>query len=581
MAQAPATAVTEVTTEFDVPARMRDGTVLRANVYRPAGDGPWPVLMTRLPYGKDLPMATSSLDPVQVARRGYLVVVQDVRGCFASEGTFVPFREEIPDGHDSVEWAARLPGADGRVGMYGGSYLGFTQWAAALSGATSLKAMAPFQRCADPFQGMYYRGGLFELGQQATWYVTVSGLPQLIRRRGGDPAAAGPAVAALFGEIEQLGRGGYGSLPLERFAPVQGHDILQDFFHIVRHPMKADAFPYMDVAGRYGEVQVPSFNIAGWFDCFLQQNLDDFAAMRSRGVPAKLLVGPWLHGMGVNPVGDLNFGLGAQSTMVDLRGDLGSLQLRWFDHWLKGAPNGVEAEPPVKLFVMGANRWREEEDWPLRRAQETPWFLHPDALLSMDHPVDGEPDSYVHDPRNPVPTLGGAVLLTPDHLRGPRDQRPVESRPDVLTYTTAPLDSDLEVTGRVRVHLWATSSAPDTDFVARLCDVFPDGRSISLTDGAIRARHREHAQGTPPSPIEPGRPYEYVVDLWSTSNLFKAGHRIRLDVASSSFPRWDRNPGTVGQPFEETELAVARQQVLHDPGHPSRILLPVMPDPVR
>ncbi|MBO0682611.1 MAG: CocE/NonD family hydrolase [Candidatus Dormibacteraeota bacterium] len=579
MAQAPATAVTEVTTEFDVPARMRDGTVLRANVYRPVGDGPWPVLLTRLPYGKDLPMATATLDPVQVARRGYLVVVQDVRGCFASEGTFVPFREEIQDGHDSVEWAARLPGADGRVGMYGGSYLGFTQWAAALSGATSLKAMAPFQRCADPFQGMYYRGGLFELGQQATWYVTVAGLPQLMRRRAGDPAA-GTAVAALVGEIDRLGTDGYGSLPLERFAPVQGHDILQDFFHLVSHPMEADAFPHMNVAGRYGEVRVPSFNIAGWFDCFLQQNLDDFAAMRSRGVPAKLLVGPWLHGMGMNPVGDLSFGLGAQSAMVDLRGDLGSLQLRWFDHWLKGAPNGVEAEPPVKLFVMGANRWREEQDWPLERAEETAWFLHPQGLLSRNHPGESEPDSYVHDPNNPVPTLGGAAFLTPDHLRGPRDQRPLESRPDVLSYTTTPLESDLEVTGRVRVHLWATSSARDTDFVARLCDVFPDGRSISLTDGALRARHREHTRGVPPSPIEPGRPYEYVVDLWSTSNLFRAGHRIRVDVASSSFPRWDRNPGTGRQPFEETELVRARQQVLHDPAHPSRVLLPVMPDPL-
>jgi uncharacterized protein len=569
-----------VITEFDVPARMRDGTVLRANVYRPEGEGRWPVLLTRLPYGKDLPLATSVLDPVQAARRGYVVVVQDVRGCFASEGAFLPFTDEIPDGHDSVEWAAGLPYADGQVGMYGLSYLGFTQWAAAVSGAPALKAMAPFQRCGDVLDGLYYRGGLFELGQQATWYVAVSGLPQLIRRRASDPGRLRPELAEMVREIDQLGTGGYGSLPVSEFSPVRGHDILQDFFHPVRHPMERDAFGYLDLSDRYDAVRAPSFNIAGWFDVFLQQTLDDFAAMRARGVPAKLLVGPWLHGAGANPVGDVNFGFAAQPMMVDLRGDLGSLQLRWFDRWLKGVPNGVDAEPPVKLFVMGANRWREEADWPLSRAEERAWFLHPDGQLSEAPPVESDPDPYVYDPRDPVPTWGGAVMLAPEHPRGPRDQRLVEKRADVLTYTSPVLQSDLEVTGQVTVRLWAASSAPDTDFVARLCDVFSDGRSICLTDGGVRARYRDAASGRAPTLIEADRPYEYAIDLWSTSNVFRAGHRIRVHVTSSSFPRWDRNPNTGHDPFQDAELAVARQLVLHDPAHPSRILLPVVPGPL-
>jgi putative CocE/NonD family hydrolase len=236
----------------------------------------------------------------------------------------------------------------------------------------------------------------------------------------------------------------------------------------------------------------------------------------------------------------------------------------------------VLAEPPIKLFVMGANVWRDEHEWPLARAVETPYYLHADGLLSPERPGDEPPDRYAYDPASPVPTRGGAIHMAPEFPPGPQDQRPIEARDDVMVYTTPPLERDTEVTGPVRMHLWATSSAPDTDFVVRLTDVFPDERSYNLADGIIRARYRDCSRGAPPSLVEPGRPYEYVIDLWATSNLFRAGHRLRVQITSSSFPRWDRNPNT-GHPLgADAELQVAYQEILHDLAHPSRIVLPIV-----
>jgi putative CocE/NonD family hydrolase len=243
---------------------------------------------------------------------------------------------------------------------------------------------------------------------------------------------------------------------------------------------------------------------------------------------------------------------------------------------MKGIDEGLSEEPPVKIFVMGANIWREEAEWPLARALAVPFYLHANGRLGLDAPEDEEPDHYMYDSADPVPTLGGATLLTPEFPSGPYDQAAVEERPDVLVYTTGVLEKDTEVTGPVQVHLWAVSSAPDTDFVARLTDVYPDGRSINLTDGIVRARYRNFAHGEAPSSIEPGQPYLYTIDLWATSNVFKAGHRIRLQITSSNFPRWDRNPNT-GHPFgADAELAVAHQSILHDGEHASFVLLPLV-----
>ncbi len=567
-----------ITVDFDVPARMRDGTVLRANIYRPAAEGRWPVLLTRLPYGKDLPLGSAVLDPVQAARRGYVVIVQDTRGCGTSDGEWYPFLAEADDGVDTIAWAADLPFSDGQVGMYGASYFGFTQWTAAVHQPPALKAMVPFVTWADPLNGVSYRGGAFELGLDASWNLMM-GLGLLFRRLGQDPSALGPALGAWAGEFDALGTTGYASLPLAEFAPLRRQELAPAFFDTVVAPMDRDAklFAATAILGKHDQALIPTLNVGGWYDVFLAGTIANFQAMHAQGKPARLLIGPWTHGAQRNPVGERNFGFGAQAGLINLQIDLGSLQLRWFDHWLKGSDTGMMAEAPITIFVMGANLWRDEQEWPLARAVDTPWYLHAGSGLSPERPGTTEaPDQFDYDPANPVPTRGGALLMTPEYPSGPYDQHAIEARPDVLVYTSAPLERDIEVTGPITVHLWAISSAPDTDFVARLVDIAPDGRSFNLTDGIVRARYRHLAQGAPPSPIEPGRPYEYVIDLWATSNVFQAGHRIGLQVTSSCFPRWDRNPNT-GHPFgADVELQVAHQEILHDRAHPSHVVLPVV-----
>jgi uncharacterized protein len=586
--------IQQIVVDYDVPASMRDGVTLRANIYRPVGEGPWPVLLTRLPYGKDFPLGTAAMDPVQVARRGYVVIVQDTRGRMASEGEWVPFIHEAEDGVDTVAWAAQLPYSDGNVGMYGISYFGFTQWAAAIHQPAALKALVPMQTWNDPFNGMLFRGGALELGSSGSWQLQMA-LEVLLRRHRGNPQALGQAIYLLIKQIDALGTTGYSSLPLSEFAPLKQQDIASVFFQNFEHPLERDyeLVQPLHILGHHSDVTVPALNVAGWYDIFLQDTIANFTLVRAEGAtPAarqsQLLIGPWSHGGMTNPVGELNFGFASSAALIDLKIDLVSLQVRWFDHWLKGIDTGMLNEAPIKLFIMGANVWRDEHEWPLARAVETRYYLHSggnanslegDGTLSVQlpEPADVSSDQYLYDPAHPVPTRGGALLMTPEYRSGPFDQRSVESRADVLVYTTDILASDTEVTGPISVHLWARSSAPDTDFVARLVDVYPDGYAQNLTDGIIRARYRHFAQGEAPGLIEPGVAYEYEIDLWATSNLFKAGHRIRLDITSSSFPRWDRNPNTGHALGADAELVTAQQTILHDREHPSFVVLPLIP----
>lgn len=565
-----------VTVDFDVAAPMRDGTLLRANVYRPAGEGPWPVLLTRLPYGKDYALGSAILDPVQAARRGYAVIVQDTRGRFRSEGDFYPFRAEAEDGFDSVAWAAGLPFSDGRVGMYGASYFGQTQWLAAVERPPALKAIAPCVTWDDCFHGHGFRHGAIELGMIVNWGLGMA-FDSAVRASGGDRLAISRAWQGLAAELDALAERGFAELPLRGFGPFRRTGVASNWEDLLAHPMEAGYSRQISLSGRHDRVQVPVLNMGGWYDCFLGDTLANYRAMRELGVPTRLLVGPWTHGTRTAPVGELNFGYRSNAALIDLRQDFYSFQLRWFDHWLKGIDSGLAEEPPVKLFVMGLNRWREEPDWPLARAVAEPWYLRRGGLLSRAAPGAEEGRStFVYDPAEPVPTVGGNTLLSPEYPAGPYDQRALEARPDVLTFTSDPLAADLEVTGPITVRLQAASDGPDTDWVARLCDVHPDGRSINLADGIVRARYRDFFRGAPASPIEPGRVYEYEIDLWATSNVFKAGHRVRVDITSSSFPRWDRNPNT-GTPLgQDAELRPARQTIVHDASRPSAIYLPVV-----
>lgn len=570
--------VETVTVDLNVPAPMRDGTILHGNVYRPAGEGSWPILLTRLPYGKDFPLGSLVLDPVQAARRGYVVIVQDTRGTNTSAGEWYPFLPEANDGVDTIAWAAALPYADGRVGMYGVSYFGYTQWVAAAQQPAALRAIAPMITWADPFNGLSFRGGAFELGVVADWHL-IMGLGVIFRRHAGNYPALAQALATWASELDALGNSGYASLPLGEFAPLRRQGVAPAFFDTAGSPMdrsQAQAAA-TTICGRWDQVQAPSFNIGGWYDIFLAGTIANFQAMRARGIPTKLLIGPWSHLNQSGAQAQRNFGFAAGADLINLQMDLRSMQLRWFDHWLKGLDTGMLNEPPIRIFVMGANVWRDEQEWPLARAVNTPWYLHESGALSPEEPGAETPDTYTYDPANPVPTLGGATLMSPEYPAGPFDQRPLEARPDVLVYRSAPLEHDTEVTGPITVHLWACSSAPDTDFVARLVDIAPDGRSYNLTDGIVRARYRNFAQGEPPSLIEPGQPYPYTIDLWATSNVFRAGHRVGLHLTSSNFPRWDRNPNT-GHPFgADADLQVAQQTILHDREHPSHVVLPIVP----
>jgi putative CocE/NonD family hydrolase len=554
---------------------MRDGTVLRANIYRPTDEGRFPVLLARTPYGKDF-YNNPHPHPVRAARRGYVVVIQDTRGRATSDGEWCPFEHEAEDGFDTVTWAANLPYADGQVGMFGLSYFGFTQWAAATLQPPALRALVPLITWADPLNGWLYRGGALELGLQGWWNMLL-GFDIVTRRHRDEAEAATQAVVKCVQEYDALGKAGYHSLPLAEFAPLRRHDLGVTFLEDIGKALERHHFASRTLLDKHAAVQAPSLNVGGWYDIFLADTITNFTAMRDLGRPAKLLIGPWDHGLKSNPIGEICFGSGAEVGWIDLQMDLGSLALRWFDHWLKKIDTGMLDEPPVKLFVMGTNVWRDEESWPLGRTRFIPYYLHGRGQLTPDAPGVEPPDTYIYDPADPVPTHGGAILMTPDYPAGPRDQRSIEARADVLVYRTPPLEQDVEITGPITMHLWAVSSAPDTDFVARLTDIYPDGRSLNLADGIVRARHRGFAQGSAASLIEAGRPYEYVIDLWATSNVFRAGHRIGLQITSSNFPRWDRNPNT-GHPFgADTVLQEAHQSILHDHQHASRVILPVIP----
>jgi putative CocE/NonD family hydrolase len=549
-----------VNIDFDVPATMRDGVVLRANVYRPADDGLWPVLLTRTPYSKDAPLTSATFDPVRVAAAGFIVVVQDTRGRFASEGEWCPFDFERKDGYDSVEWAARLPGSNGRVCMYGGSYCGSTQWLAAVEQPPSLAAIAPLLTWCDPLDGLFARGGALELGLVAPWTL-VTGLGQVAK-------AAIPAdqrllrTEALFDDYDNLAADGYWGLPASDLPVVRRHGVPD--LGSLSLPGGPDDPISCRVKGEHHQVVVPTLHIGGWYDLFLQGTLDNYMAMSALGRPANLVVGPWSHGdpLLASRIGVVSFGIRANGigAPISEHGDVNDLQLAWFRQHLDPDADGLEREPAVRVFVMGRNEWRSVSTWPPQRARDERWYLCAGGRLQPHPPAaQGPPTRFAYDPDDPVPTLGGAVEMAAEFPAGPFDQAPIEQRSDVCVFTSEPLAEDLEVAGRVRVVLEVQSSARSADWVARLCDVLPDGRSINLCDGIVRIGNGADART------------RAEIDLWSTWNVFRAGHRLRVHVTSSCFPRWDRNV-QLGDPGARR----ASQVVYHDADRPSWIELPVI-----
>ncbi len=545
----------DVVFESNVMIPMRDGTRLAANLFRPSGDGQFPTILYRTPYGKGDKQHGQARAYVS---SGYAVVIQDCRGRGDSEGIWDPFRYDAKDGFETQEWVGSQSWCNGKIGTAGGSYVGWTQWASAPEGSQYLKTMVPVVPFCNAYDIAYYDGA-FQLALLMSW-----------------GAAQGGATVPLDGGDQT-----FRYLPLNQFDDQLNQEVfyLEDW---VEHP--ADDQYWADRGiGRdaFDDVTVPVLNIGGWYDIFSKATLDMTSGVRdeSRNHLVRrnqvVVMGPWSHGVGGRKVGALDFG--AEATQ-----DVGKLQKEWFDYWLRDQDTDIEDWPAFKIFVMGENAWRGEDEWPLARTVYTPFYLHSqgnanqldgDGVLSEVQTDSTSSDTYTYDPNDPVPTIGGNNLVAVPI--GPFDQTEVERRQDVLVYTTAPLTEAIEVTGPVKMILFAASTAKDTDFTAKLVDVHPDGKAYNLCDGIIRASWRDSK--TSPELIEPGKTYRYEIDLWVTSNLFKPGHRIRVEISSSNFPRFDRNPNS-GLPFgTDRELHQATQTVFHGGDNASHLLLPVIP----
>jgi putative CocE/NonD family hydrolase len=571
--------------ESNVPAAMRDGTTLYSDIYRPEGPGPFPVILQRTPYDKTSPLSTGMLDPIKAAKRGYAMIIQDTRGRFTSEGEFYCFQDDINDGYDTVEWAASLPWSSGKVGMVGASYVGATQWLAAMTRPPHLSTIIPNVTASNYHDGWTYQGGAFELGFNVSWTMLQLTLANFNNISSAKNVANGKQQA-LIDAVDGMDAT-FREFPLKEFPHLKGG--LADYFYDwVAHPSYDDYWKKLCIEENHSLITTPALNIGGWYDIFLGGTIRNFLGMQEKGATEeakrgqKLLIGPWQHtSRGTSLVGDHYFGLVADAMSIDLD----DMHLRWYDHWLKGIDNGILDEPPVRIFVMGDNVWRDEQEWPLARARPTEYYFHSqgkanslngNGTLSVESPGQESPDVFLYNPADPVPTRGGALCCNPYFVaNGAFEQSAIEAREDVLVYTTPPLQREVEVTGPVTVTLWAATSATDTDFTAKLVDVCEDGCARNLTDGIIRARYRDSMSS--PSLLEPGKPYRYTIDLWATSNVFKAGHRIRVEISSSNFPRFDRNNNTGNIISEDAELKPALQTVLHDGEHSSLITLSIVP----
>ena len=558
-----------IVVERDVPATMRDGVVLRADIYRPSAEGKFPVILQRRYVDKRAIVEFG----YAAAARGFVAINQDIRGRYASDGDYYPFRDEANDGYDTVEWAANLPYSNGKVGMWGASYVGVSQVLTAMAHPPHLAGICPMVTGSNFHDGWIYQGGAYQQMFTESWTADMA-QNTFSRYLAGNTRTilekwVPPAEFVLF-----------------NFPPLTADHNLSAkiapyFFDWLAHPNYDEYWKRWSVPEHFADINVPALHMAGWYDIFQGGSLENYIGFKAHGGPAAraeqhLVVIVGGHSGGGRKVGDVDFGPEADQW------DETAVVLDWYDHILKGMHNRFSRGKPVKIFVMGLNKWREEDDWPIPRARLTKYFLHSkgkansvrgNGSLSTELPQAETADQFTYDPKDPAPTVGGQVLgYVPG---GPYDQRPVENRQDVLVYSTPPLTQDTEVTGQIILELYASSSAVDTDFTGKLVDVAPDGYALNLTDGILRARYRE----SPERPIlmTPGRVYKLTIDLWSTSNVFRKGHILRLEVSSSNFPRFDRNMNTGEEQATARRSQPATNTVFHDADHPSALILPIVP----
>jgi uncharacterized protein len=504
---------------------MRDGVKLSTIIYLPEGSGPWPVVLVRTPYGKQSQARSNG----EWTKNGFAFVVQDVRGTFKSEGKYRPFVDDQSDGYDTVEWLAKQPWSNGKVGMYGASAMGITANEAAMANPPHLVAAFVMVARSSVYDQSSFMGGVFRKEMNEDW----------LKRQ-------------------------------------KAESVLDDIF---KHAMRSEFYDRGDMSKHWHKVHIPVYNYGGWYDIFSQGNIDNFVGLQAKaGAPGggkqKLIMGPWGHGQLEEVKYPANSGVGAFGGGMSLE-----LAKRWFEYWLKGVNNGIMNEPPVRYYVMGdvtdanapGNEWRTSRAWPVL-SKGTFYYLSSGGTLTEQSPKERESsDSFKYDPKNPVPTIGGANLFL---KKGPMDQRAVGDRTDVLKFATPVLQSPVEVTGRIAVELWAESDARDTDFTAKLVDVYPDGTERLVLDSVLRARFREGFDRE--VFMKKGQVYRFKIDLWSTSIIFNKGHRIAIHVSSSNSPRFDPNPNT-GSPLRADSLTqVATNAIHHDRSHPSRAVLPVV-----
>ena len=556
-----------IVVERDLPLKLTDGTTLYADVYRPEGPGRFPALLMRTPYDKEGAQQSGRLAmTVAAVRRGYVVVVQDTRGQFKSEGRFVPYSQEIGDGHETIEWVARLPYVDGQVGMFGLSYPGAVQWMAAPGAPASLKAIAPAMTFAHP-NHFFYHGGIFE-ADFIEWL-----LPRQMRERRqfGLPFTTPEETASAW---EQNGDAWMD------YRPLADLPIMKEFAYWntwTRNTIHSRYWTQFDIEAQHGRTQVPAFNLSGWNDDQYGQPgaIRNFIGMKQHGGSdaarrgQRLTMGPWTHGvpsLSRTVYAGRDFGPNATYDFVEE-------QLRFFDYWLKKKDNGFSTEPPVRIFVMGENRWRQEDSWPVARTIYEPWQLNPGGtLVRSDSQSRSSRTEFIYDPRTP------ARAPRPSST-APADWSAVTSRADVVEFTSQPLSAPLEITGHIVAHLWFTSSAPDTDVTARILAVRPDGSSYALTNtyGALRTRYRSTEQPQPEQPLPPGKPVELTISLGYTSIVVPAGERLQIAIAGSMRQGLTIHPNVWELSSPAAQAVPSTNVVHHGPEFPSRVILPVIP----
>ncbi len=544
--------------QFNVTVPMRDGVRLAANVYLPAGDARYPVLLVRTPYAKE----GEQDNAIFFAERGYAVVAQDVRGRYNSDGDWYPFRHEAEDGHDTIEWAARQPWSNGKVVSIGASYLGMVQWLAATQGSPALAGMVIRVAPSDLYLDLVHPGGA--AGNMLPWALTM-GRRTFMRKE-----------LTLVSWPTVLWHAPVADAPrLAGFEPA----FFQDW---IEHAARTEYWRAMSWHDSYDQMRMPVFVAGGWYDTFQSGTLRNFAGLMTSSPPElrrahRLVMGPWIHSDvgGPRPAREPEFG---RNSALELR----EKELRWLDHYVRGRENGADADPAVDAFAMGANEWRSSDRWPPSGVEPTHYYLHSggaamtlagDGRLMLDEPGHQPADRFEYNPADPVPTDGSGACCSENPPAGPIDQRGVERRKDVLVYSSAPLANAVEIAGSVVLHLFASSSAPDTDWTAKLVDVAPDGFARNLTHGILRARFRRSFEQ--PELLTPGEVYEFVIDAGQTWNVFLPGHRIRLEISSSNFPRYTRNTNTGRVPEKDATWHTASQAIFHDRDRPSHLVLPV------